>query len=148
MTPHSTAIALATGLLLALPAPRLSAPVSPFSVTAAYRPPATAFAPGHRGVDLQARFGQSVRSPLSGVVSFSGTIAGRPVLSIRSGDVVVSLEPVASDLPAGTAVRRDQRVGVVASGGHCAQACIHVGLRIGGRYAPPFAQSARLVPWR
>ena len=148
MTARIAAIALTASLTLTLPAPRLASPLADFRVVAAYRAPHDEFSAGHRGVDLAAHPGLTVSSPLSGVVSFSGVVAGRPVLSIRSGDAVVSLEPVRSDLRPGARVQLGEPLGQVASGGHCAWTCLHVGLRVAGAYVAPFALTARLLPWR
>lgn len=142
-----SAICLAVGLALLAPTPRLAPPLTPFRVIANYRPPLDAFAAGHRGVDLAAHSGQSVHSPMTGIVTFAGSVGGRPVLSIASGETVVSLEPVATGMALGTSVRRGDLVGWIASGGHCEQRCLHVGLRVSGRYAAPFALRARLAPW-
>lgn len=142
-----SALCLVAGLSLVAPAPRLAPPLTPFRVVAVYRPPLDAFAPGHRGVDLAARAGQPVRSPMAGVVSFAGAVGGRPVLSITSGSAVVSLEPVSGAPAVGTTVRAGEPVGWMATGGHCAGHCLHVGLRVAGQYRTPFALRARLVPW-
>ncbi|MBC7760672.1 MAG: M23 family peptidase, partial [Candidatus Saccharibacteria bacterium] len=43
--------------------------------------PATAYASGHRGIDLDTENG-SLYAPADGVVHFAGTVVDRPVLSI------------------------------------------------------------------
>ena len=42
------------------------------------------YAAGHRGIDLPAAAGEAVLAPADGVVTFSGTVVDRPVLSILS----------------------------------------------------------------
>lgn len=122
------------------------APVTPVRVVAAFRAPTSTFGAGHRGVDLAATPGQSIASPISGVISFRGDVAGRPVLTINDGLRSVSLEPVSSNLRAGTPVFSGQFLGTVAVGGHCSMRCVHLGLRIAGEYHNPLRIHARLLP--
>lgn len=121
-------------------------PLTPSRVVARFRAPANAFATGHRGVDLAAGLGQAVVSPISGVVDFSGTVAGRPVVTVSDGRRTVTLEPVESGFAAGTLVRAGQRLGHVGWGGHCSLRCVHLGLRIDGNYVEPLGLRPRLVP--
>ncbi|MDM8083550.1 M23 family metallopeptidase [Cellulomonas cellasea] len=103
------------------------------------RPPAT-WAAGHRGVDLAAGAGEAVRAPADGTVSFAGLVVDRPVLSIVHTDGRrSSLEPVASDLSPGSAVRQGDTVGHVESGSaHCPPvSCVHWGVREGEAYLDP-----------
>lgn len=130
-------------------------PVAPPIVVAApFRAPATPYAAGHRGIDLATSPGEVVTAPADGVVSFAGMVAGRPVLAIDHGDgVVSSLEPVAAEVGAGDRVVRGQRVGTVAAGGHCGEACVHLGARVDGDYVSPHRflgglPRAVLLPWR
>lgn len=132
---------------LSLPAPGLLAPVTPARVVAPFRAPATDYGPGHRGVDFAAAPGADVVSPVAGVVSFAAAVGGRPVLSIRADARVVTLEPVVASVSVGTFVVAGSLVGTVDLGGHCAGRCVHVGMRINGRYVPPYARHVRLLPW-
>ncbi|TFB46582.1 M23 family metallopeptidase [Cryobacterium tagatosivorans] len=110
----------------------------PHSVTRPFEAPASAYAAGHRGVDLSARPGAPVFASANGVVSFSGVVAGRPVLSIsHAGDLVSSVEPVLGVVVEGDRVVAGQLVGRLASGGHCADACLHLGVRLHGQYVSP-----------
>lgn len=106
-------------------------------ITAQYRQPAHAYAPGHRGVDILAD-GATVVAPADGVVLFSGTVVDRPLLTIQHTDELVStLEPVASELVAGTPVRRAEPVGTLSSGGHADPGELHFGVRRSGEYINP-----------
>lgn len=100
--------------------------------------PPTRYSAGHRGIDLEADAGRAVFAPADGVVSFSGTVVDRPVLSLRhDGDLLSSYEPLASSLAKGEAVARGQLLGVVAEGGHCDGRCVHLGVRLRGEYVSP-----------
>ena len=133
---------LGVHLLSADPLP----PVAPMHIVAGFRAPTSAFGPGHRGIDIATVPGQTVVSPVTGVVTFAGTLAGRPVLSIRSGGRLVSMEPLRATVQVGRLVVAGSTIGAVATGGHCAARCLHLGIRIDGRYIPPFARHARLAP--
>lgn len=110
----------------------------PHPIARPFEAPPSAYAAGHRGIDLPAREGDPVFAPADGVVSFSGTVAGRPVLSIsHPGDLISTVEPVLAGVAEGDHVAAGQRVGLVASGGHCADACLHFGVRLHGRYVSP-----------
>lgn len=148
-----TIIAAAAPDTAALPADGVR-PV-PGEVTSAYRPPARNWLPGHRGVDLATAPGGPVVAPADGVVSFAGTVVDRQLVSIRlserliSSVAVVSLEPVAAVVVEGQRVRRGQLVGHQSPGAHCQDRCVHVSLRLDGRYANPMALLAagvRLLP--
>jgi len=114
-------------------------PASPGEVLHGFVAPARRWSAGHRGVDLQAAAGQAVLAPQSGVVAFTGTVAGRPVLTIRHDDgLLSSLEPVVAGRPVGARVARGDVVGMLADGrsgtptaaGHCAPtSCLHWGVR-------------------
>jgi murein DD-endopeptidase MepM/ murein hydrolase activator NlpD len=110
----------------------------PHDLVRSFEAPASRYGPGHRGIDIVAGPGEPVRAPADGVVSFSGTVVDRPVLSIQHAeDLVSSFEPVAATVTAGDSVRAGQVVGVVASGAHCTDKCLHFGVRRHGQYISP-----------
>lgn len=123
----------------------------PMELLRGYEPPPHPYGAGHRGVDLAAAGGQAVIAPADGVVSFSGPVAGRGVLSIRVDEqTVLSMEPVETPLGKNAPVQRGHSVGVVAAGGHCASACLHLGVRVDGEYVNPMRYLAgvpELLPW-
>jgi len=143
------ALVLATVLLLAPPSLHgLSAaaeagswrwPVDPpRSIARVYLAPATPYSTGHRGVDIRAPEG-TLYAPADGVVHFAGTVVDRPVLSIRHGEgVISSYEPVAATVAQGDPVVRGQVIGRILPG-HCAETCVHVGVRVNGDYVSPLA---------
>jgi len=111
----------------------------PIRVVSPFRAPATPYAAGHRGIDIEAEPGAVVVAPAAGVVSFTGPVAGRGIVSIDHGDGVVSaIEPVDARVSAGTRVVAGDVVGTVSSGGHCDARCVHFGVRVHGEYVSPF----------
>ena len=60
--------------------------------------PALAWASGNRGADLVAKPGETILAAASGKVTFAGSIAGKPVVSIDHGTVRTTYEPVVTAL--------------------------------------------------
>lgn len=113
-------------------------PVPSHRPVAAYAAPPTRYAAGHRGIDLAAAPGLSVAAPADAVVRFAGVVVDRPVVTLdHGGGVLSSFEPVLAGPSVGSAVGRGAVIGTMASGGHCADACLHVGVRIDGEYVSP-----------
>lgn len=104
-----------------------------------------AFAPvddyaGHWGVDLAAAPGTVVRAPGAGIVSFSGTVAGRRSVTIDlGGDVKASLSYLASgSVVAGDPVQAGDPIGL--SGPAHDREAVHFSIRVHGEYVDP-------MPW-
>ncbi|MDQ7877583.1 M23 family metallopeptidase [Microbacterium sp. QXD-8] len=113
-------------------------PVKPFRLERPFVAPAHDYGPGHRGIDLAAIGEDVVHAPAPGAVAFSGQVAGRGILTIDHGEGLVStLEPVESDLVAGTPVAAGAAVGRVSVGGHTTPGVLHLGVRLDGRYINP-----------
>ena len=116
-----------------------------------FQAPGTPWGAGHRGLDLQAT-GSTILAPLTGVISFSGDVALRGVLTITGPDgEQVSLEPVATELRSGDSVAKGEPIAELQSG-HCATLCVHIGLRVEASYRSPrkelgVLQRAVLLPW-
>jgi murein DD-endopeptidase MepM/ murein hydrolase activator NlpD len=124
------------GSSAAVSEPRWSWPVSgAHTIIRPYLAPATAYAAGHRGIDIAAT--GVVTAPADGVVHFAGFVVDRPVLSITHADgVISSYEPVTTALHEGDTVRRGETIATVEPG-HCIQLCLHFGVRIDGQYVSP-----------
>lgn len=115
-----------------------------------YEAPERFYAPGHRGIDLEAHAGQEVFSPADGVVHFVGHVVNRDLISIEHGSYLSTFEPVTAVVQEGEYVLRGQLIGTVASGEHCT--CLHMGARKGHSYLSPVAllgaiEPAVLLPW-
>ena len=109
---------------------------APHTVVRPFLAPATRYSAGHRGIDIAASE-PLVRAPADGTVHFAGTVVDRPVISIaHDGGLLSSFEPVAPVVARGDAVRRGDVIGTV-QGGHCAQPCVHFGVRLDGEYVSP-----------
>ncbi|QCB95342.1 M23 family metallopeptidase [Cellulomonas shaoxiangyii] len=123
------------------------APVHPPVLARAFVAPPEPWAAGHRGVDLLAAAGADVVSPADGIVSFTGPVAGRGVVTVLHPDGRrSSVEPVVPHVTAGDPVRAGERLGTVGEGGHCAGTCVHWGVREGDRYVDPWSLLAGAGP--
>ncbi|HEX6970337.1 MAG TPA: M23 family metallopeptidase [Micromonosporaceae bacterium] len=124
------------------PAPgRFRLPVDGW-VTRRFEPPPQRWSAGHRGVDLAAAPGATVRAAGAGMVYFAGRIAGRGVVSVaHDGGLRTTYEPVEPAVSTGDRVAAGDPLGVLASGhlGCPEPACLHWGLRRGEEYLDPLS---------
>ncbi len=118
----------------------------PGPVVRDFDPPSKDWLPGHRGVDLAAPVGSSVRAAASGRVSVAQVIAGRGVVTVVHGDLRTTYEPVRARVRVGDQVSAGDVIGTVEAG-HCPSGCLHFGLKRGDEYLDPLGGSAvRLLP--
>ena len=116
-----------------------------------YRAPATPWGAGHRGLDIRAS-SHDLFAPTSGVVSYSGFVVNRGVLTLRTDTgMLVSFEPVVAVVPSSTRVIQGELIGEIQEG-HCERLCVHLGLRDRGEYRSArwelgIVQRSVLVPW-
>ncbi|QLY29843.1 M23 family metallopeptidase [Nocardia huaxiensis] len=116
-------------------------PLSPRpAVVRAFDKPDRDWLPGHRGVDLAGRPGQTVHAAGDGTVVFAGKVAGKPVVSIdHAGGLRTTYEPVTASVALGHRVIRGSPIGMLEPGhAECAAAaCLHWGARRGHDYLDP-----------
>lgn len=127
--------------------PRWAWPVGPVRIVGQFAAPPGPYAAGHRGIDLAASPDAPVTAPADATVRFAGVVVDRPVITLdHGGGVLSSYEPVASTVVAGQPVARGAVIGHLASGGHCAASCVHVGVRVDGEYVSPLLFFAVVPP--
>ena len=97
------------------------------------------YAPGHRGVDLQAPPGTTVASALPGRVTVAGLVAGRSLVVVEHGSGLrTTYLPVAPSVDVGERVAAGDRIGSVTGPSHClSTTCLHWGARRGEQYIDP-----------
>ena len=125
-------------------APPSEPPYSPpvdGEVTDPFRPPATPYGPGNRGLEYATPPGSPVRSIGDGVVAFAGPVAGRGVVVVEHPDGLRSSLTGLSAISVhvGDPVRRGQLVGRSA-------AILHLGVRRGDAYIDPASLFAEGPP--
>jgi len=138
-------LAVFWGLIAGAPRPAQAAasderawPVSG-PVVRAFDPPDQPWLSGHRGIDIAAPAGSPVLAAAAGTVSWVGSIAGVPSLSItHASGVRTTYQPVAASVHVGAPVSAGAAVGVLRSG-HAAVDCLHLGLLQGDTYLDPLA---------
>ena len=156
-TVSTALVALLSVTLLTLPPPLAPAAASapgpraadwvwpvdgPRVVERPFLAPAQPWAPGHRGADLRApAVGAEVRAVMAGVIHFAGVVVDRPVVTVRDGQLLATVEPVEPIVAEGDRVAAGQVIGRVLPG-HCATAprvgpCVHLGVRLAGEYVSP-----------
>jgi murein DD-endopeptidase MepM/ murein hydrolase activator NlpD len=150
-------IAVVLALVVAGAAPPWAWPTTTRSVVRGFEAPATAYAAGHRGIDLAAAPGTPVRAVDDGVVAFAGEVADRGVVAIDHDGVRSSVEPVAPTVRRGDLVHRGDLIARAASGGAHREGLLHLGARVrsgdGWAYVSPLlylggARRAVLLPLR
>lgn len=109
----------------------------PPDVLRPFAAPPSPYAAGHRGVDLAAPVvGADVRAATSGVVHFAGRVVDRGVVTLRSGQLLVTVEPVTPTVAIGDVVAAGATIGTLEPG-HCSSPCVHLGVREAGEYVSP-----------
>lgn len=128
-------------------------PALPLQVVRPFQAPRTRYGPGHRGVDLAAPAGTSVRPAAVGVVSFAGAVAGRGVVVVIHADGIrTEYEPLHVTVHRGAVVTPLSVLGTVAGPHGGCTACLHWGARRAQDYFDPLTLLSglgpvRLVPW-
>ncbi|TCC02928.1 M23 family metallopeptidase [Kribbella soli] len=114
--------------------------------------PAKPWLPGHRGVDLAGHPGQPVLAATPGTITYAGALAGRGVITITTGPLRTTYEPVIPEVSVGATVKTGTVIGrLSAAGSHCLpRSCLHWGLLQGKQYLNPLTllpnRPVRLLP--
>ncbi|BCJ42451.1 peptidase M23 [Actinoplanes ianthinogenes] len=128
-------------VLAALPVPGpYGWPVTPPRVTRRFELPPQPWLAGHRGVDLAAPPGTTVRSAGPGIVVYAQVLAGRGVVSVaHAGGLRSTYEPVTAAVTVGDRVAAGDPLGTLDTGhpGCPVAACLHWGVRQAGGYLDP-----------
>jgi len=117
-----------------------------------FDPPPKPWLAGNRGLDLAGSPGERVYAAGAGVVSFAGEIAHIGVVSVTSGALRTTYEPLNVQVQRGQQVTRRTVLGrLTLAGSHCLpDACLHWGLLRGSLYLDPLAllglEQVRLLP--
>lgn len=116
-------------------------------VIRSFDPPANAFGPGHRGIDIAAPIGTPVVAPAPGNVTFAGAVAGELFVTVDHGGGLVSTYSWLSAI----LVRKGDAVqeGVVlalSGSGHAGVVPphLHFGVKRDGSYVDPLSVLAPL----
>lgn len=126
---------------------------APDRVVRDFDPPAQPWLPGNRGVDLAGEPGEAVRAAGAGVVTFAGVIAHVGVVSVTTGALRTTYEPLHVLVHRGQSVATGAVLGTLTlAGSHCLPAaCLHWGLLRGVAYLDPLAllglEVVRLLPF-
>jgi alpha-beta hydrolase superfamily lysophospholipase len=119
-------------------------------VVRGFDPPDDAWGAGHRGVDVAAPSGASVRAAAQGVVAFAGPVAGARWVTIAHADGVrTSYGPLDTIAVArGARVGRGAHLGSLADGHDPLRTVLHWGARRDGAYIDPLSllDGVRWVP--
>lgn len=122
---------------------------APHHVLAPFDAPPSPYAAGHRGLDL-AGSSSVVTAVDGGVVRFSGSVAGRGVVSVlHPGGIISTYEPVTGTVAAGDHVAAGTVIGHLEGAGasHCRPVvCLHLGARRGEEYLDPMLLLAGAGP--
>jgi murein DD-endopeptidase MepM/ murein hydrolase activator NlpD len=126
-------------------------PVPFFQVQRDFLAPVSLYGPGHRGLDFVVKREQKVTAPMDGLITFSGAVVNRNVVTLRTtGGYLISFEQVCSARVAGEAVEQGQVLGQFCSISdgyeqHCDN-CVHFSVRGGNGYLNPELFFGSLLP--
>ncbi|MBM9462762.1 peptidoglycan DD-metalloendopeptidase family protein [Aeromicrobium sp. YIM 150415] len=115
-------------------------PVQTRSVEREFAPPTDPYGPGHRGVDLPGRAGETVVAVATGTVTFAGDVAGVATVTVDHGVERSTYQPVRATVSAGDAVQAGQPIGSLLAGHpSCRTTCLNLGRLRGDDYLDPVA---------
>ncbi|MDQ3914809.1 MAG: peptidoglycan DD-metalloendopeptidase family protein [Actinomycetota bacterium] len=108
-------------------------------VVARYDEPERKWGSGHRGVDFAVAPGTAVRAAAPGYVVFAGAVAGTLAVTIDHGATFQTTYSVLAsvDVAEGDYVDRGHWIGTTGAAHPDGAAGLHLGVKVGGRYADP-----------
>jgi murein DD-endopeptidase MepM/ murein hydrolase activator NlpD len=116
-----------------------------------FDPPDSPFGSGHRGIDIAAAVGTSVRAAAAGTVSFAGPVGGRLFLTIDHGAGLGSTYSFLDALAVrkGDAVSQGQAVARSGTG-HAGDLVpsLHFGVKLADVYVDPMDYLGPIEVWR
>ncbi len=113
-------------------------PLDDHRIDRPFEAPSFEYGPGHRGIDLPGRVGQTVRAVAAGRVTFSGQVAGIATITISHGTERSTYQPVSSSVSVGDAVTAGQPIGTLLAGHpSCRGTCLNLGRLRGKHYLDP-----------
>ena len=128
----------------------LDPPEDAAQIVSLFDRPAERWLAGHRGIDFASEVGAEIFAPDDGTITYAAPVAGRGVVVIQHpSGLVTSLEPVTATVTRGDHVGRGEVVGVLEEDHwHCADPCLHWGVRFEGEYVNPLDVLAGFGPVR
>jgi hypothetical protein len=126
-------------------------PVPFFQVEHRFLAPVSLYGPGHRGLDFVLEAEQSVLAPTSGLVTFSGPVVDRNIITITNNSgYLLSFEQICSSLLPGDFVQRGQELGSFCSISKDfethGESCVHFSVRSNRGYLNPELFLGSLLP--
>lgn len=113
-------------------------PLGDRRIDRAFDPPESDYGPGHRGIDLPGRVGETVRAVAAGRVTFAGRVAGIWTITIDHGAERSTYQPVRPRVRVGDAVDAGQPIGRLLAGHpSCRRTCLNLGRLRGDEYLDP-----------
>lgn len=113
-------------------------PIEHAKVVQPFNAPEQPWLSGRRGVDIASEVGQDIIAPVDAIISFQGLVATKSVVSLTFRDMTFTFEPAVSNFETGTVVQRGDIFGKVqGNADHCAEMCLHWGLKRNGGYLDP-----------
>lgn len=130
-------LGLVPGPAGAAPSAWLTPPVDG-PVVRPFEAPASAYGPGHRGIDYRVPPGTQVRAAGSGVVRFAGDVAGVTAVTIDHGGGIESTYTRLQSLEVarGQHVTRGEYIGLTGEA-HPGRTGLHLGVKVDGDYVDP-----------
>ena len=103
----------------------------------------------HMGVDFLATFGEEIRAPMSGLITYAGMVNEIPIVVLTHHDQLTlrrtTYLPATTDFPIGYPVAQGENFARIAPLFHCARPCLHWGERIGNKYSNPMKHLGRAL---